>query len=159
MQRAVASKAARSPGVVRRAGKSFNCPRVLKKCFDAYILPNVKYCASLWMSSAGSHLGLLDRVIRSAERWYESELCCLGNRRNDSAFCLFYKIHHIEDHPLHEYLHHCLADALCELALMIPRCRTDQFSRLFLPVAVRLWKLLPLDFFSGGALSTFRSAI
>ena len=45
----------------------------------------------------------------------------------------------------HEYLHHFFAArnirasaALCELALVIPRCGTYQFSRSFLPVAVCL---------------------
>ena len=34
----VVSKAARSFGVVRQAEKLFNCPRVLKSCFNAYVL-------------------------------------------------------------------------------------------------------------------------
>ena len=50
--------------------------------------------------------------------------------------------------------------ALGELALVIPCCRTaDQFSRLFLPASVGLWNLLPLSVFSGGTLSSFKSAI
>ena len=46
---------------------------------------------------------------------------------------------------MHEYLHIFVAACntkasavLCELALVIPRCRTDQFNRLFLRVTVRL---------------------
>ena len=49
------------------------------------------------------------------------------------------------DHSLNEYLHHFAATrntrasvALGELALVIQRCRTDQFSRLALPAAGRL---------------------
>ena len=38
---------------------------------------------------------------------------------------------------------------------MIPRCRTDEFSLLFLLVAVRLLNLLPSDVFSGDTLSYF----
>ena len=34
----VVSKAAKHLGVVRRAGKLFDCPRVLKSCFNAYVL-------------------------------------------------------------------------------------------------------------------------
>ena len=70
------------------------------------------------------------------------------------------------DHPLHEYLHPFVAacnsrgsGALCELALVIPRSRTNQFSRLFLLVAARMWNWLPSDVFSGGTLSSFKSAI
>ena len=75
-------------------------------------------------------------------------------------------IHHRADHSLHEYLRHFVAAlntrasaALCELDLLIPRCRTDQFYRSFLPVAVRLWNLLPSDVFSGSILTYFKSAM
>ena len=34
----VVSNAARSLGVVLRAGKLFDCPRVLKSCFNAFVL-------------------------------------------------------------------------------------------------------------------------
>ena len=60
--REVVSKAAMSLGFVRRTGKLFDCPRVLKSCFKAYILPYLEYYASVWMSSAESHLCLLDSV-------------------------------------------------------------------------------------------------
>ena len=60
------SKAARNLCVVRRAGKLFDCKRVVKSYFNAYVSSSLKYCALLWMSSANSHLGLLDRAGRSA---------------------------------------------------------------------------------------------
>ena len=67
---------------------------------------------------------------------------------------------------MNEYLHHFVATrniralaALSELALMIPRCRTNQFSRLFLPAAVRLWNLLPSGDFNDGSLSSFKSTM
>ena len=48
-------------------------------------------------------------------------------------------------HPMIEYLHHFVAArntrasvALGELAMGIPRCRTDQVTQPFLPAAVRL---------------------
>ena len=43
--REVVSKAARSHGVVLRARKLFDCPRVPKSYFNAYILPNLEHCA------------------------------------------------------------------------------------------------------------------
>ena len=62
---------------------------------------------------------------------------------------------------MNEYLHHFVAArntkasaALCELALVIPRCITDQVSHLFLPAAVHLWTLLPPGVFSGCTLRT-----
>ena len=53
---------------------------------------------------------------------------------------------------MNEYLNHFVvarntraSAALSELALVIPRCRTDQFSRPFLPAPVRGWNLLLSD--------------
>ena len=43
--REVVVKAARSMGVVHRAGKLFDCPRTLKSCFNAYVLSSLEYCA------------------------------------------------------------------------------------------------------------------
>ena len=62
-----------------------------------------------------------------------------------SVPCVCSMRHHIANHSLHEYVHNFVAAynsrasaALCELALVISLCRTDQFSRSFLPVTVRL---------------------
>ena len=52
---------------MRRAGKLLNCPRALMSCFKAYVFSSLKYCALVWMSSAESHLCLLDSIVRSAE--------------------------------------------------------------------------------------------
>ena len=79
------------------------------------------------MSSAESHLGLLDRIGRSVESLCEGELCCLGHRRKVSVLCLLYKIYHRVDHPMNEYLRNLVkarnttaSVALGELALVIP---------------------------------------
>ena len=84
------------------------------------------------MSSAESHLGLLDSIVRSAERLCQGELCCLGHRRKISALCLLYEVHHRVDHPINEYLNHFVAGcntrasaALGKLVLVIHRCKTD----------------------------------
>ena len=92
------------------------------------------------MSSAESHLGLMDTIVHSEERLYEDEPCCLGHGRKASALCLPYNIYHRVDHQMNEYLKHFvvarntrISSALGELSLVIFRCRTDQFSRSFLP--------------------------
>ena len=84
----VGSKAAKSLSVVHRVGKLFDCPCVLKCCFNVYVLSSLEYCAPVLMLDTESHLGLLDSVIRSEERLCEGELCCLQHRRNVSALCL-----------------------------------------------------------------------
>ena len=68
------SMVARNQGVVRGAGKLFDCSRVLRGYFKAYALSSLEHCAPVWMSSAESHLGLLDSIVRSAERLREGEL-------------------------------------------------------------------------------------
>ena len=81
----------------------------------------------------------------------------------EGGLCLLYKIYDRVDHSMKVYLN-CFVAArstrasatLDELALAIPRCRIDQFSRSFLPAAVRLWNLLPSSVFSGKILSTFQ---
>ena len=92
------------------------------------------------MSPAESHLTLVDSVVHSAERLCEDELCCLRHRRKVSALCLFYKVYHRANHSLH-FVAACntrdLA-ALYELALVIPRCNSNQLCRSFLPAALRL---------------------
>ena len=136
-------------GVLRRVGKLFDCPRVLQNCFNAVVLSNLEYCAACRcrLQSFSWVCWLVFFCI--AERLCESELCCLGNRRKVSAWCLLYKINQKANHPLHKHLQHFVAaritrasTALRELALVIPRCRTNQFVRPFLPVAVRLLLLL-----------------
>ena len=77
------SKAARSLSVVRRTGKMLNCPRVLKSCFNEYVLSNWEYCAPVWMTSV--YLSLLDSIVCSAESLCEGELRYLGHRRKVSA--------------------------------------------------------------------------
>ena len=57
--REVALKTALSLGVVSQAGKLFDFSCVLKNCFNTYVLPNLDYCARMWMASAESHLSLL----------------------------------------------------------------------------------------------------
>ena len=79
------------------------------------------------MSSAESHLGLLNSIVRSAERLCESKLCCLGHRRKVTALCLVCKIYHRVNHPMNGHLNHFVATrktrasaALGDLSLVIP---------------------------------------
>ena len=72
--REVVSKTARNLGVVCRAGKLFDCPRVLKGCFNAYVLSTWEYCAPVGMSSAEFRLRLFVSTVRYAETLCEGEL-------------------------------------------------------------------------------------
>ena len=102
--REVVSKAVRNLGVVPRAGNLFDCPRVFKGCFNKYDLTSLEYCASVWMSSAKSHVGLLDYIFRSAERLCQGELCCLEHRKKIRASCLLNEFYYILGHPMNDYI-------------------------------------------------------
>ena len=164
--REVASKVGRNLGVVGRARKLFDWSRMLKGCFNAYVLSSLEYCAPVWMPSADSHLRLLDSSVHCAERLCEGELCSLGHRRKVSALYLLYKIYHRVDHLMNEYRKHLVAArntrgsaALGELVFVIPHSRTDQFSCSILRAAVRQWNVLPSGVFSGGTLGSLKSAV
>ena len=69
--------------------------------------------------------------------------------------CFLYMVDHRVDLSLTEYLNYFVSahntrasGALDELALVIPRCRTDQLSRSFLPAAGGLLNLLLSGVFS-----------
>ena len=72
----------------------------------------------------------------------EGEQCYLEQKEGQRL--VFTEIYHRVDHPMNDFLHPFVAGcntrasaALGELALVIPRCRTDQFSLSFLPSVVR----------------------
>ena len=137
---------------------------MLKSCLSAHVLSNLDYCAPVWILSAESDLSLLNPVVRSGEMLCEGGLCFPGTERRSVPCVFFYEIYDRADDLLHEYLHHFVtarntrvSAALCELVLVIPRCRTEQFSLSFLPVAARLWNMLPSNIFRGSTIIFFRS--
>ena len=79
--REVVPKSAIIPGVMCRAGKLYNYSFVLKSYFNAYVLPNLEYCAPVWMASTESYLNLLDTVVRSGETSCEDELLLFGAQK------------------------------------------------------------------------------
>ena len=83
---------------MRQAVKFFGSPRILKSCFNDFVLSSLEYCAPMRMS-AESHIGLLDSIVRSAERLCEGERCCLAHRRKVSNLSLLYKIYHRVNNP------------------------------------------------------------
>ena len=138
-----------------RAGKLFDCPHVLKCCFNAYVLSSLEYCASVWLSSSESQLGLLDSTVCSEERLCEGELCYFGPKRKD----LLYENYHTVNHHMSKYLNNFVSArntkasaALGELDMI------NQFSRSFLPAALCMWNLLPSSVFSGDSLSYMKRA-
>ena len=152
---------------MHRAGKLFGSSYVLKSWCNAYVLSNQVYCPSVWMSSAESDLGLLYwLVLFAVQKGFVRVKCVVWSTEERVGPCVSsVGITRVENH-MHDYLHHFVAAlntrvlaALSELALAIPRCRTDQFSWSFLPTAFHLWNLLSSGVLSGGTLSSFKNII
>ena len=115
------------------------------KCFFTFLLRYVTHFLCIksliwvkcWIVLFALHKGC---VRMRFVVWFTEEI--------SETLCLLYEIYHRVDHILKEYLNHYVAArntrtsaALGELALEIPRCKTDQFSRSFLPAALlrALW--------------------
>ena len=72
-----------------------------------------------------------------------------GAQKEGQCLVFLYKLYHRLNHLINEYLNNFVTvsntralTALGELALVILRCRTQQFSWSFLPAAVLLWAML-----------------
>ena len=129
------------------------CPRAISMHMFSLTWSIVSPCRCLLWSFIWVYCIVLFTVRKSFVR---EDFVVLGTEGKD----LLYKIYHRADRLMHEYLHNFVAArntstlaALGELALVIPRCRTDQIGRSFLPAAVHPWNLLPSSVFSGGTLS------
>ena len=66
---------------------------MLKSCFNAYVLSRLEYCAPVWMSSAESHLGLLDIIVRNADSLcggviLKQSIQGIMNRSTQSDLCI-----------------------------------------------------------------------
>ena len=92
------------------------------------------------MSSAESQLNLLDIVLFAVRRSWVRMNFVVWDAEGWSVPCV------------------CSIGSagLRELALVIPRYKTDKFSLSLLPVTGHTWNLLPSDGFSGGTLSSLR---
>ena len=101
-----------------------------------------EYCSLAWMSAATSYLGLLDRVVLKAVRLSDGLVVCeLVHRRHVAALCMYYNIYCNHNHALEAALPRVHAPArfisltvsVHSRYLNVPRCRTMQFDRSFVP--------------------------
>ena len=67
----------------------FVCTRMIKSCCNAYVLSSFEYCVPVCMSSAESHLGLLDSIVRVICSHRYSMLSILFKRLLNCASVLF----------------------------------------------------------------------
>ena len=166
--RSVAASAGQRLGIMRKAFGVFGDRSLVARCFWSFLLPTLEYCSPVWGSAAECHLGLLDRIVRSAANLSAGGVeCDLQHRRLVASLCMLYKITSNVTHPLHAALPERFvpqrltrrATLLHDRAFSPVRCRTEQFQRSFLPRCVGAWNGLDGSVFRCGDLSSFKSAV
>ena len=165
--RSVASSAARTLGIMRKASKIYQDVSLALKCFWSYVLPILEYGSPVWMGAADSHLALLDRVVSTANSICGGQLSCdLAHRRRVASLCMYYKIRCNARHPVRQLLPVLQvfgratrrAAAAHEWTVSVPRVRTLQCQRFFVVACSKLWNSLGAGVFVGdGSVGVFKS--
>lgn len=165
--RSVCASVNRKSGLLRKCYKMFACEATVLHSFYAFILPHLEYCAPVWMSAADSHLRLLDRTLRSIQFVLPNLLIDLSHRRSVGALSVLFKVFKNQQHPLHcrlppPYHPFRMTRQVLELntcALTHIRCKTNQFSRCFMPVLVERWSTLPESAVSADSVEIFKRVV
>ena len=148
----MSSNATRKLGIVRKASYIFNNDSTNLTCFRSFVLPLLEYCSPVWMSAAAKDLSLLYIVVRGGRFLFpNSRNYDLDHRRVISCLSVFHKLYFNRDLPLSSIIPDPLqlpratrfAEHQHEYAVALPRCRTSQFQRCFIPNTCKLWNHLP----------------
>ena len=147
--RSVVSSASRRLVIFRKTLGVFDHLALTFRCFWCYLLPVLEYYTAFWMSAADCHLRFLDRVVSRASAMCGRAIPCdLWHRLWVVFLCLFYKIGGNDCHPVGSLF---LAARRAPIRVTrrglvahtftfeVPRVRTSQFSRFFMPDCVRGW--------------------
>ena len=154
----VAIKAGRKLSSIRRISNILDSNSI-KVLYNSQVLPVMEYCPLTWNGCPSSYLQKLDSVRDRAQRLIDWKrgfeqapiiLQPLQHRRNVSAMCVFYKVHQMRTEHLQclrvaeaTPLHHNLGGSnRRNEELSVPRSRTVQHLRSFLPKYTRMWNNL-----------------
>ena len=166
--RSVASAASSRVGILRRTKSVFQDPALIVRCFWSFLLPILEYCSPVWRSAAATHLHLLDRVVNRASALSAGSVVCnLWHRRAVASLCMFYRIRDSIGHPVGLLVPPVQVPRRATRAaagahawsLDVPRVRTVQFGRSFVPYCVNVWNGLDGHAFSGENLAFFKSSV
>ena len=144
----------------------FHDRSLLGRYFRGFVLPVLEYCSAVWCSAADTHLKLLDRAMSGARFLTRGVFKCdISHHRSVAVLCMLYKIRCNPVHPLNDALPGpCVPVRVTHGALVahrytsaLPRCRTLQYSRTFIPFSVSLWNDLANPEFDGVGLAGFKS--
>ena len=99
--RAIAASASMRVGILRKTMSVFRDVAIVAKFLWEFILPVLEYCSQVWMSTATSHLSLLDHIVSQVGRLSGGSVSCdLWHRRKVASLCVFVKINSLVDHPV-----------------------------------------------------------
>ena len=160
-------------GLLRLAKNVYGDADVVRKCYNAFVLPSLEYCSGVWGSAAQFQLSKLDRLVRRAD-----QLCpavarhTLAHRRKVSNLCMLYKIMANNNHCLNSRLPPPLARPrnTRQATNSHDSCRQEgrdsqnnlwgpKYKRTFVPSTIKLWNSLPAVAFAGESLSSFKSEV
>ena len=121
---------------------------------------------AVWCSAADTHIKLLDRAVSGA-RFLTGGVfeCDIAHCRSVADICLLYKIRCKAMHPLNGALLGPYVPVRVPRGALVthrptyapPRCRTSQYSRIFIHLSVSLWNDLANPVFDGVGLAGFNS--
>ena len=144
----------------------FHDRSLLGRCFLGFVLLVLAFCSAVWFSAADTHFKLLDLVVSGARFQtggvFEYDI---AHRRSVAILCRLHKIRCNPVHPLNGALpgpHVPVrvtrgAVVAHRFTYALPRCRTLQYRRTFIPLSVSLWNDLASPVFDGVGLACFKS--
>ena len=164
--RSVSIAASQRLGILRKSWRVFHDRSHLGRCFRGFVLPVLEYCSAVWCSAADTHLKLLNCAVTGA-RFLTGGVfeCDIAHRRSVTVLCMLYKIRCKAMHPLNGALPGPYVPVRVTRGALVtrrytyapPRCRTLQYSRIFIPLSVSLWNDLANPVFDGVGLVGFKS--
>ena len=164
--RSVSKAASQRLGILRKSWRVFHDRSLLGRCFLAFVLPVLEYCSAVWCLAADTHLTLLDRVVRGARFLTGGVIeCDIAHRLSVAILYILYKIRCNPVHPLNCALPGPYVPVRVTRGALVahwftyalPRCRTSQYHRIFIPLSVSLWNVLASPVFDGVGLAGFKS--
>ena len=143
--KSVSRAAAQRLGILRNSWRVFHDRSLVGRCFRGFVLPVLEYCSVVWCSAVDTHIKLLDRAVSGAQFLTGGVFeCDISHRRSVAVLCMLYKIRCNPVHPLDGALPGPYVPVrLTRGALVVhrytyapPRCRTLQYSRVFIPFSI-----------------------
>ena len=160
----VSRAASQRLGILRKSWLVFHDKLLIGRCFWGFVLPVLEYCSAVWCRTVFQILAI--HTLSGACFLAGGVLNYnLSHRRSLAVLCMLYKIRCSPKHPLCGALPVPYVPVrVTRGALMahrytyaLPRCRTSQYLRTFIPLSVSLWNDLIDPIFDGVGLVGFKS--